>query len=76
MINEIHENKKLAKFERELTILLEPVLRPLPAHAEFYSALQARLETGTDRIGDIVKEKVLIIHFHSFIVAKDICAGW
>jgi hypothetical protein len=59
LINEIHDNKKLQKLERELNILLEPILRVLPAHAEFSAALQARLDQDqADRIGDVVKEKV------------------
>jgi len=82
---EIKDNKKLQKLERELNLLLEPVLRycyhaflfldlisqsvvfarPLQVHADLIIALQARLDQGTDRIGDIMKDKVhLLSSFH------------
>jgi hypothetical protein len=59
-LDEIHANKKLAKLEKELITLLEPILRVQSAHIEFCAALQARLDQDhdVDRIGDIVKDKV------------------
>jgi len=57
LLDEIRANKKLAKLEKDLFAAVDPVLRVLPVHAELSTALQARLESGSDRIGDIIREK-------------------
>src|SRR5690606_11237720 len=62
LLDEIRDNKKLSKHEKEFIALVEPILRVAPVHGELVITLQMRLEQGTDRIGDIIKDKVQPSH--------------
>lgn len=43
--------------EKEFTALIDPIFRPYQMHSDLVLLLTMRLESASDRIGDIVKEK-------------------